>query len=384
MDEFDPTGYELDYDSLTVMDKWIISKLNTLIKEVDDNLENYRITEAARALQDFTDELSNWYVRRCRERYWQSGMEQDKINAYKTLEYVLITMAKLSAPFVPFMAESIYQNMVTNAMDGQPESVHLCDFPVANEAWIDTELEKNMDLVLDIVVMGRSCRNTANIKNRQPVSRFIVMADSRLPEEFVTIVTEELNAKGLEYSDDPGDFMTYSFKPQLKTVGPKYGKLVGAIGKALTGLDGNKVMADFDNGIDLKMDIDGTEVVLEKDDLLISDAQKDGFVGERDKGISVVLDTELTDELIEEGFVREIISKLQSMRKEADFEVLDRIAVGYEGNDRIADIIEANKDAIAHDVLALEMNAGSVDGYKKEWNVNGEKVTFSVKVVQSA
>lgn len=380
IDEFDPTKYELDYDKLSLMDKWLFSKLNTLVKTVDDNLNNYRITESSRAIQEFVDDLSNWYVRRSRERFWQKGMEQDKINAYMTLYTTLTTLAKVSAPFVPFLAEEIYQNLVISVDKEAIESVHLCEFPVVNEDMIDVELENNMELVLKIVVCGRSCRNSANIKNRQPIGKMYVKADTEFSDMYKEIVREELNVKEVIFTDDVSDFTTYSFKPQLKTVGPKYGKLLPKIRTALQDIDGNNAMDELDGSGVLKFNFDGEEVVLEREDLLIEPAKKEGFDSESDKGVTVVIDTNLTDTLIEEGFVREIISKIQTMRKEADFEVTDHIKIYYKDNDRIIAIIENNKEEILSETLADELILGSNENsYIKEWNINGEKVELAVE-----
>lgn len=380
IDEFDPIKYELDYDKLSLMDQWLFSKLNTLVKTVDDNLNNYRITESSRAIQEFVDDLSNWYVRRSRERFWQKGMEQDKINAYMTLYTALTTLAKVSAPFVPFLAEEIYQNLVISVDKEAIESVHLCEFPVVNEDMIDVELENNMELVLKIVVCGRSCRNSANIKNRQPIGKMYVKADTEFSDMYKEIVREELNVKEVIFTDDVSDFTTYSFKPQLKTVGPKYGKLLPKIRTALQEIDGNNAMDELDSSGVLKFNFDGEEVVLEREDLLIEPAKKEGFDSESDKGVTVVIDTNLTDALIEEGFVREIISKIQTMRKEADFEVTDHIKIYYKDNDRIIAIIENNKEEILSETLADELILGSNENsYTKEWNINGEKVELAVE-----
>ena len=327
IDQFDPTKYTLNYDKLSVMDKWLLSKLNTMVKSVDDNLANYRIPEAARALDDFVDDMSNWYVRRSRERFWAKDMPQDKINAYMTLYTALVTVSKAAAPMIPFMTEDIYQNIVKNVDATAPESIHLCDFPEVNEAFIDKELEENMENVLEVVVMGRACRNASGIKNRQPIGKMMVKAEFDLSEFYKEIIEDELNVKTVEFTDDVSAFTSYSFKPQLKTVGPKYGKVLGKIKAALAELDGNKAMAQLNAEGALKFDFDGTEVVLEKDDLLIDTAQVEGYVSESDNNITVVLDTNLSPELIEEGFVREIISKIQTMRKEAGFEVMDKIVV---------------------------------------------------------
>ena len=380
IDNFDATKYTLEYDKLPVMDKWLLSKLNTLVKDVDDNLANYRIPEAARALQDFVDDMSNWYVRRSRERFWAKGMEQDKINAYMTLYTALVTVSKAAAPMIPFMTEDIYRNLVCSIDKSAPESVHLCDFPVADEQMIDKQLENDMDEVLKVVVMGRACRNTANIKNRQPIAQMFIKAPTTLSDFYVQIVKEELNVKKVIFTDDVRDFTSYSFKPQLKTVGPKYGKQLGGIQKELASLDGNDAMDTLKSTGSLKFDINGTEVVLAEEDLLIEMTQKEGYVSEADNTVTVVLDTNLTEELIEEGFVYEVISKIQTMRKEADFEVMDHINVYVNGNEKVAEIMKKNEDAIMGKVLAEAIvTTGETDGYVKEWNINNEKVTFGVK-----
>ena len=379
IDEFDATNYQLEYDKLPVMDKWLLSKLNTLVKDVDENLANYRIPEAARALQDFVDDMSNWYVRRSRERFWANGMGQDKINAYMTLYTALVTVAKTAAPMIPFMTEDIYQNLVRSIDKTAPESVHLCDFPAVNEAWIDKKLEADMDEVLKIVVMGRAARNTAAIKNRQPIGRMFVKAENVLSEFYQEIIEEELNVKKVEFTDDVRAFTSYSFKPQLKTVGPKYGKQLGNIKNALANLDGNAAMDTLNETGKLTFNFDGTEVELTKDDLLIDTAQMEGFVSEGDNTVTVVLDTNLTPELIEEGLVREIISKIQTMRKEAGFEVMNHIALYASGNERIAQILEKYGDEIKEDVLADSILEGQTGGYTKEWNINGETVTLGVE-----
>jgi isoleucyl-tRNA synthetase len=378
IDDFDASKYTLEYDKLTVMDKWILSKLNTLVKTVDTNLENYKITETARALEDFVDELSNWYVRRCRERFWAKGMEQDKINAYMTLYTTLVTLCKAAAPMIPFMTESIYQNLVRSVDKSAPESIHLCDFPTVNEAWIDKELEDNMEDVLDAVVIGRACRNATNIKNRQPIGKMFIKADWKLNDFFTDIIADELNVKAVEYKDDVRDFTSYSFKPQLKTLGPKYGKILNDIRQALTTLDGNKAMDELNSTGVLKLNVAGQDIELAKEDLLIEMTQMEGFVASSDKGITVVMDTNLTDELIEEGFVREIVSKLQTMRKDAGFEVMDRITVYVSGNDKIAALMDKNFAQIGSVCLADSIVAGT-DGFTKEWDINGEKVTLGVK-----
>ena len=378
IDEFDATKYTLEYDKLTVMDKWLLSKLNTLIKTVDNNLENYRIPESARALQEFVDDMSNWYVRRCRERFWAKGMEQDKINAYMTLYTALVTVSKTAAPMIPFMTEEIYQNLVRSLDQTAPESIHLCDFPEVNESWIDSELERYMDEVLKIVVMGRACRNTANIKNRQPIGKMFVKGVEELPKYYREIITEELNVKEMTQTEDVRAFTTYTFKPQLKTVGPKYGKLLGGIKKELESLDGNQAMDDLESNGELKFNVNGEEVVLTKDDLLIDMTQTEGYVSESDYGITVVLDTNLTPELLEEGFVREIISKIQTMRKEAAFEVTDKIHVTYTGSERAEAVFTDNCTEISDDVLAVSLEKAEPSGYVKEWKINGEAVTIGV------
>ena len=379
IDQFDPTKYTLDYDKLSVMDKWLLSKLNSMVKAVDENLGNYRIPEAARALDDFVDDMSNWYVRRSRERFWAKDMPQDKINAYMTLYTALVTVSKAAAPMIPFMTEDIYQNIVRSVDETAPESIHLCDFPEVNESYIDKELEENMERVLDIVVLGRACRNASAIKNRQPIGKMFVKAGFELSDFYKEIIEEELNVKEVEFTDDVRAFTSYSFKPQLRTVGPKYGKFLGKIKEALSSLDGNAAMDKINAGEPLTFDFDGNEVVLEKEDLLIDMAQVEGYVSESDNNITVVLDTKLSDELIEEGFVREIISKIQTMRKEADFQVMDKIVVNVDKNDTIKAIIENNLDEIKSEVLADNVIFGKINGYEKEWNINGEKVTFGVE-----
>ena len=379
IDNFDATKYQLEYEKLPVMDKWLLSKLNTLVKEVDFDLEHYRIPEAARALQEFVDEMSNWYVRRSRDRFWAKGMPQDKVNAYMTLYTALVTVAKAAAPMIPFMTESMYQNLVRNLDKSAPESVHLCDFPAVREEWIDKELERNMESVLDVVVLGRACRNTANIKNRQPIGRMFVKAPFTLPEFYREIVEEELNVKEVVFTDDVKDFTSYSFKPQMRTVGPKYGKLLGKIKTALSELDGNEAMERLNQEGQLALEVDGEKVVLLKEDLLIDTAQVAGYVSESEKEVTVVLDTNLTEELVEEGFVRELISKIQTMRKEAGFEVVDHISLSAEGNEKIAGLMDKYAGEIKGEVLADAMNVKAASGYVKEWNINGEKVTLGVE-----
>ena len=378
IDNFDPTKYTLDYEKLSVMDKWLLSKLNTLVKTVDEYLNNYKITETARALQSFTDDMSNWYVRRCRERFWAKGMEQDKINAYMTLYTALITLSKISAPMIPFMTEEIYQNLVRSVDKSAPESIHLTDFPKVNEEFIDKDLEVSMDEVLDIVVLGRAARNSANIKNRQPIGNMYVKAENVLSPFYVEIIEDELNVKAVEFKDDVEEFVSYSFKPQLKTVGPKYGKLLGKIREALTNLDGHKAMQELNTDGALNFDFDGEKVVLGREDLLIETAKNDNFVTEADNKVTVVLDIRLDDALLEEGFVRELISKIQTMRKEAGFEVVDHIVLSQSGNDRIAEIIKKNEAVIKNDTLADEIVYNNVEGYTKDWNLNGEHTSLGV------
>ena len=379
IDNFDASKYTLEYDKLPVMDKWLLSKLNSTVAEVDSNLDQYRIPEAAKALQDFVDEMSNWYVRRSRERFWAKGMEQDKINAYMTLYTALVTICKAAAPMIPFMTEDIYQNLVRSNDANAPESIHLCDFPVVNKDHIDKKLEEDMEDVLDAVVMGRACRNEAAIKNRQPISRMYIKSDFTLSEFYQEIIEDELNVKEVVFTDDVRDFTSYTFKPQLRTVGPKYGKQLGGIQKHLAALDGNAAMDELNADGALKFDVDGVAVELTKDDLLIDMAQKEGYVSQEDNRMTVVLDTNLTPELVEEGFVYEIISKIQTMRKEAGFEVMDKIVVYAHGNDKIQDVMKAHEDEIKSEVLADEMVLGETDGYVKEWNINKEAVTMGVK-----
>ena len=346
---------------------------------MDEDLGNYRIPEAGRALQEFVDDMSNWYVRRSRERFWAKGMLQDKINAYMTLYTALVTVSKVAAPMIPFMTEDIYQNLVRSIDDSAPESIHLCDFPEANEAFIDRELEANMELVLQIVVAGRAGRNTANIKNRQPIGKMYVKSEVELPEFYQEIVEEELNVKRMEFTQDVSAFTSYTFKPQLRTVGPKYGKLLGGIKQYLGNVDGNKAMAELKSEGHISFEVNGENVVLAEEDLLIDAAQTEGYVSVNDRNVTVVLDTNLTEELIEEGFVREIISKVQTMRKEADFEVTDHIIVFMEGNDKLKAIAEKNSEDVKKDVLAEDIVFGNTEGYIKEWNINGEAVTMGVK-----
>ena len=379
IDNFDATKYSLEYEKLAVMDKWLLSRLESTVKAVDDNLANYRIPEAAKALQSFVDDMSNWYVRRSRERFWAKGMEQDKINAYMTLYTALVTVAKAAAPMIPFMTEDIYQNLVKSIDASAPESIHLCDFPEVHENWIDPKMEEDMADLLEIVVMGRAARNTANIKNRQPIGTMYVKSEFQLSEFYKEIIEDELNVKEVVFKDDIADFISYSFKPQMRTVGPKYGKLLNKIKTTLSELDGNKAMAELKSTGELKLDIDGQEIVLLEEDLLIDMAQMEGYVSESDHTITVVLDTNLTPELIEEGFVRELVSKIQTMRKEAGFEVMDKIRVYAKDNDKIVSIMKNHGDEIKSEVLAEEIVTGETKGYEKEWNINSEKVTMAVE-----
>ena len=379
IDQFNAAEYALEYEKLSVMDKWLLSKLNTLVAQVDENLGSYRIPEAARALQEFVEDMSNWYVRRSRERFWAKGMEQDKINAYMTLYTALVTVSKAAAPMIPFMAEDIYRNLVCSVDSSAPESVHLCDFPRADASMSDPELEKNMDAALKIVVMGRACRNSANIKNRQPIGTMFIKAAGELPELFVNIIEEELNVKKAVFTEDVSSFTDYTFKPQLRTVGPKYGKVLGQIQKALAELDGSKAMAELKSKGSITLDSVNADVVLCEEDLLITMTQQEGYVTESDNEVTVVLDTNLTPELIAEGFVRELISKIQTMRKEAGFEVMDQIHVFWQAGDAIAEIFEKYGTQIQSEVLAVSIFKDAVKGYEKEWNINGEKVVLGVE-----
>ena len=382
IDGFDASKYTLEYDKLPLMDKWLLSRLNSTIRTVDEDLDSYRIPEAARALQEFVDEMSNWYVRRSRERFWAKGLLQDKINAYMTLYTALVEISKAAAPMVPFMTEEIYQNLVRSVDSSAPESIHLCDFPEVHDAMIDTELEENMKELLDIVVLGRAARNTANIKNRQPIGHMYVKAPKSMDAYYTDVIADELNVKQVEFTDDVEQFVSYSFKPQLRTVGRKFGKLVNGIRTALAEIDGTSAMEKLRKFEKLVLDIEGTEVELLTEDLLIETKQSERYVTENYAETSVVLDTYLTEELVEEGFVREIISKVQTMRKEAGFEVMDRIVVYVKDNEKIAAITGSNRDSICRDVLADSIVSGEADGYVKEWNINKEKVTLGVKKVQ--
>jgi len=380
IDEFDPTKYTLEYDKLSVMDKWLLSKLNSMVKSVDDNLGNYRIPEATKALAEFVDDMSNWYVRRCRERYWAKDMPQDKINAYMTLYTALVTLCKAAAPMIPFLTEDIYQNLVRTVDKNAPESIHLCDFPEVNESMIDPELEASMDEVLKVVVFGRAARNTANIKSRQPIANMYIKAAKTLDDYFVDILRDELNVKNVEFKEDLSAFTAYSFKPQLRTVGPKYGKHLNAIKEYLANVDGNKAMSELKADGVIKFTAEDTEIALAEEDLLIDVAKMDGYVTEGDNYVTVVIDTTLTPELIEEGYVREVISKIQTMRKDSDFQVTDRIKVYVTGNAKIAEVMEKNADEIKRVVLGDAFVMDAACDNSKEWNINGEKVTIGVEV----
>ena len=380
IDNFDATKYSLDYDKLPVMDKWLLSKLSTLTKTVDESLDSYKITETARALDNFADELSNWYVRRSRERFWVPGMPSDKVSAYMTLYTALQTFAKLAAPMIPFMADEIYRNLVCSLDKNAPISVHLCDFPVANEKWIDKELEDKMENVLSVVVLGRAARMDASIKNRQPIAKMFVSAPFTLDKFYIDIISDELNVKTVEFVDDASGFISYTFKPQLRTVGPKYGKYLGQIKTALAELDGKKAMAELNETGMLKLALSDITAELSRDDLIIETAQTAGYESLSDHGVTIVLDTNLTPELIEEGFVREIVSKIQTMRKDSGFEVMDNIEIFISGNEKIAAIAERNAESIMGDTLAVKINGGECET-SKEWNLNGENVVIGVKKV---
>ena len=380
IDEFDATKYTLDYDKLSVMDKWMLSKLNTLIKTVDDNLSNYKITETARALDSFVDELSNWYVRRSRTRFWVKGMPQDKINAYMTLYTTLVTLCKVAAPMIPFMTEDIYQNLVRSIDKDAPQSIHFCDYPEYDEKLIDKELEDKMEEVLNIVVLGRACRNTANIKNRQPIGTMYVKADTVLDNFYNEIIEDELNVKAVEFTDDISKFTAYSFKPQLRTLGRRFGKDINTVKEVLANVNSQTAMAELEESDTLTIEVNGVKEVLNREDLLIEAVKADNYVSDSNNGVTVVLDTFLTPELLEEGNVREVISKIQTMRKDADFEVMDHIKVYVSGSDKIKEVINNNADSIKNDVLADEIIEGVCD-ISKEWNINGEKVTIGVERV---
>ena len=383
IDQFDPTKYTLDYANLPVMDKWLLSRMNSMIMKTDDNLDRYRIPEAATALSDFVDEMSNWYVRRCRDRFWAKGMEQDKINAYMTLYTALVGVCKAAAPMIPFMTEEIYQNIVRSVDSTAPESIHLCDFPAADETMIDTALEKSMAEVLKVVVMGRACRNLSGIKNRQPIAKMFVKAPGqdggKLEDYFVEIIENELNVKDVDFTDDVREFTSYTFKPQLRTVGPKYGKQLGGIRKYLAELDGNAAMDELNEKGSISFDVSGATVELTREDLLIEMTQKEGYISQEDGGYTVVLDTNLTPELVEEGFVYELISKIQTMRKDSGFEVTDRIRVALSGNEKLTKVLHANEKAIADKVLAVEVLDNQTLANAKEWDINGEKAEISVE-----
>ncbi|MDY3845662.1 MAG: isoleucine--tRNA ligase [Eubacteriales bacterium] len=381
IDNFDPTKYELDYDSLSVMDKWLLSKLNSTVKEVDSDLNDFRIPEATRALETLVDDMSNWYVRCSRERFWVKDMPKDKVNAYMTLYTALVTTAKLCAPLIPCMSDDIYRNLVLSVDKSAKESVHLCDYPVCDEKLVDKTLEERMDEVLDIVVLGRSCRNLSSIKNRQPLENMYVKAEKVLPEFFCDIIKGELNVKNVFFVDDLSKFVSYSFKPQLRTVGPKYGKYLLGIKAYLSSLDGNAAMKELGENGKLVFEVSGEKIELGRDDLLIDMAKVDGYATVEDKGIAVVLDTTLTPKLIEEGYVREVISKVQTMRKESGFEVMDKILLGISGNEKIADVVKKNEKEICADTLTEEIKYGEVLENNKEWDINGENVTVSVRKI---
>jgi isoleucyl-tRNA synthetase len=379
IDEFDATKYTLEYDKLPVMDKWLLSKLNSAVAAVDENLSNYRIPEAARALDDFVDEMSNWYVRRSRERFWAKGMEQDKINAYMTLYTALVTISKAAAPMIPFMTEDIYRNLVCSVDESAPESIHLCDFPTVDTSMIDKQLEEDMEVVLEAVVLGRACRNEANIKNRQPIAKMFVKAEDHLSQFYLDIIRDELNVKEIEATDDVSALTNYTFKPQLKTLGRRFGKNINAVKEILAAVNGQAAMKELNETGALTIIVDGNEEKLSADDLLIEAAQMEGYVSASDHGVTVVLDTNMTEALLEEGFVRELVSKLQTMRKEAGFEVMDHIAIGYEADAKVTGIFEKYADAIQKEVLGVSVTNGKLTGYEKDWNINGEAVKLSVE-----
>ena len=379
IDEFDATKYALEYDKLPVMDKWLLSKLNSAIAGVDENLSNYRIPEAARFLEEFVDDMSNWYVRRCRARFWAKGMEQDKINAYMTLYTALVTISKVAAPMIPFMTEEIYRNLVCSIDKNAPESIHLCDFPVVDEKMIDKDLEAAMDEVLEAVVLGRACRNESNIKNRQPIGKMYVKVEKELSQFYLDIIRDELNVKEIEATDDVSELTNYSFKPQLKTLGRRFGKNINAVKQILADIDGQAAMKELKESGSITITVEGVEEKLAEEDVLVEAIQMDGYVSNTDHGVTVVLDTNMTPELIEEGFVREIISKIQTMRKEAGFEVMDHIAISYEADEKVSAIFDNNGDSIMGEVLGVSISAGNLTGYEKEWNINGEKVKLAVE-----
>jgi isoleucyl-tRNA synthetase len=379
IDEFDATKYTLEYDKLSVMDQWLLSRLNSTVKVVDENLAAYRIPETARALQDFVEEMSNWYVRRCRERFWAKGMEQDKINAYMTLYTALVTISKAAAPMIPFMTEDIYRNLVCSLDSSAPESIHLCDFPEVRQDWINEKLEHDMEAVLEVVVLGRSCRETAKIKNRQPIGQMFIKTETELDAFYLDIIKDELNVKEAELTQDVSSLTTYSFKPQLKTLGRRFGKNINAVKEILAGLDGQKAMAELQEKGSLTITVDGQEEALSEEDLLIEAAQIEGYISGTDHGVTVVLDTNLTPQLLEEGFVREIISKVQTMRKDAGFEVMDHIRLSMEGNDKVKEVLEHNEEQIRSEVLADEVAYDKAVGFVMERNINGEKVTMGVE-----
>jgi isoleucyl-tRNA synthetase len=379
IDEFDATKYTLEYDKLSVMDQWLLSRLNSTVKVVDENLAAYRIPETARALQDFVEEMSNWYVRRCRERFWAKGMEQDKVNAYMTLYTALVTISKAAAPMIPFMTEDIYRNLVCSLDSSAPESIHLCDFPEVRQDWIDEKLEQDMEAVLEVVVLGRSCRETAKIKNRQPIGQMFIKTETELDAFYLDIIKDELNVKEAELTQDVSSLTTYSFKPQLKILGRRFGKKINDVKAILAGLDGQKAMAQLQEKGSLTIMVDGQEEALSEEDLLIEAAQIEGYISGTDHGVTVVLDTNLTPQLLEEGFVREIISKVQTMRKDAGFEVMDHIRLSVEGNDKVKEVLKNNEGQIQSEVLADEVAYDKAVGFVMERNINGEKVTMGVE-----
>ncbi|MCR5586155.1 MAG: isoleucine--tRNA ligase [Lachnospiraceae bacterium] len=379
IDGFDASKYSLDYDKLPVIDKWLLSRLNSTVRSVRDNMDAYKIPETAKALQSFVDEMSNWYVRRSRTRFWAKGMEQDKINAYMTLYTALVTISKASAPMIPFMTEEIYRNLVVGIDSEAPESIHLCDFPEVNEAHIDAKLEEDMETVLQMVVIGRACRNSANIKNRQPIAKMYVKAENSLSDFYLDIVKDELNVKEIEQTDEMDSFMSYSFKPQLKTLGRRFGKYINDVREILDGIDGSAAYKDLEENGYIKVEVGGKEEKLVKEDLLIEAEQADNYETQSDHGVTVALDTCLTPELVEEGFVREVISKLQTMRKDAGFEVMDKIKIGIKDNDEISGIAEKNKEEIMRAAMADELKINETSGFTKEWKINGEVVTLSVE-----